>query len=71
MVKKSNTVHRCAECGYETAKWLGRCPECQAWGTLEERGSAKPAIARVAAGAPSAPARPIAEVDVEAARAKA
>ncbi|MGW7532894.1 DNA repair protein RadA [Amycolatopsis sp. NPDC054798] len=70
MVKKTSTVHRCAECGYETAKWVGRCPECQAWGTLEERGSAKPAIARVAAGAPSAPARPIAEVDVEAARAK-
>ncbi|WP_425386967.1 DNA repair protein RadA [Amycolatopsis benzoatilytica] len=70
-MKKTGTVHRCAECGYETAKWVGRCPECQAWGTLEERGSAKPAIARVAAGAPSAPARPIAEVDVEAARAKA
>ncbi|MET9261379.1 DNA repair protein RadA [Amycolatopsis sp. NPDC004079] len=71
MVKKTSTVHRCAECGYEAAKWVGRCPECHAWGTLEERGSAKPAIARVAAGAPSAPARPIAEVDVEAARAKA
>ncbi|WP_033294402.1 DNA repair protein RadA [Amycolatopsis jejuensis] len=71
MVKKTSTVHRCAECGYETPKWVGRCPECQAWGTLEERGNAKPAIARVAAGAPSAPARPIAEVDVEAARAKA
>jgi len=71
VVKKTGTVHRCAECGYEAAKWVGRCPECHAWGTLEERGSAKPAIARVAAGAPSAPARPIAEVDVEAARAKA
>ncbi|GAA3556261.1 DNA repair protein RadA [Amycolatopsis ultiminotia] len=70
MVKKTSTVHRCAECGYETAKWLGRCPECQAWGTLEERGTGKPAITRVAAGAPSAPARPIAEVDVEASRAK-
>ncbi|MBB4687852.1 DNA repair protein RadA [Amycolatopsis jiangsuensis] len=70
MVKKASTVHRCAECGYETAKWVGRCPECQAWGTLEERGTAKPAITRVAAGAPSAPARPIAEVDVETSRAK-
>ncbi|HEY2062447.1 DNA repair protein RadA [Amycolatopsis sp. NBC_01480] len=70
MVKKSSTVYRCAECGHEAAKWVGRCPECQAWGTLEERGGANPAIARVAAGAPSAPARPIAEVDVESARAK-
>ena len=70
MVKKSSIVYRCAECGHEAAKWVGRCPECQAWGTLEERGGANPAIARVAAGAPSAPARPIAEVDVESARAK-
>ncbi|SEP25601.1 DNA repair protein RadA [Amycolatopsis saalfeldensis] len=70
MVKKSSTVYRCAECGHEAAKWVGRCPECQAWGTLEERGGANPAITRVAAGAPSAPARPIAEVDVESARAK-
>ncbi|WP_326566705.1 DNA repair protein RadA [Amycolatopsis rhabdoformis] len=71
MVKKTSTVYRCAECGHEAAKWLGRCPECQAWGSLEERGGLKPAITRVAAGAPSAPARPIGEVDVETARAKA
>ncbi|WP_328604869.1 DNA repair protein RadA [Amycolatopsis sp. NBC_00345] len=70
MVKKSSTVYRCAECGHEAAKWVGRCAECQAWGTLEERGGGNPAITRVAAGAPSAPARPIAEVDVESARAK-
>ncbi|TVT55736.1 DNA repair protein RadA [Amycolatopsis cynarae] len=69
MVKKGIS-YRCAECGYEAAKWVGRCPECQAWGTVEERGDARPAIARVAAGAPSAPARPIAQVDLEAARAR-
>ncbi|MTD58748.1 DNA repair protein RadA [Amycolatopsis pithecellobii] len=70
MVKKGNS-YRCAECGHEAAKWVGRCPECQAWGTLEERGDARPAIARVAAGAPSAPARPIGQVDLESARARA
>ncbi|WP_410655799.1 DNA repair protein RadA [Amycolatopsis sp. lyj-112] len=69
MVKKGST-YRCGECGYAAPKWVGRCPECQAWGTIEERGDARPAIARVAAGAPSAPARPIGEVDVETARAK-
>jgi DNA repair protein RadA/Sms len=69
-VVKKGTSYRCAECGHEAAKWVGRCPECQAWGTIEERGDARPAIARVAAGAPSAPARPIGEVDVEAARAR-
>ncbi|HKS48505.1 MAG TPA: DNA repair protein RadA [Amycolatopsis sp.] len=67
---KKGISYRCAECGYEAAKWVGRCPECQAWGTIEERGDARPALARVAAGAPSAPARPIAQVDLEAARAR-
>lgn len=60
-------TYRCAECGHEVAKWVGRCPECQAWGTVEERGvSAAP---RFLAGAPSSEARPIAQVDVESARA--
>jgi len=62
--------YRCAECGNESAKWYGRCQECQAWGTLEEIGVPRAALARIAAGVPSAPARPIAEVDVEAARAR-
>ncbi|WP_326944884.1 DNA repair protein RadA [Amycolatopsis sp. NBC_01307] len=68
---KKGVNYRCAGCGYEAAKWLGRCPECQEWGSFAERGAAgKPAIQRVAAGAPSAPARPIGEVDVETARAR-
>ncbi|MGH3759728.1 DNA repair protein RadA [Actinophytocola sp.] len=62
--------YRCAECGHESVKWLGRCQECQAWGTLEEVGVPRAALAKIAAGAPSVPARPIAEVDVEAARAR-
>ena len=28
--------YRCAECGWSTAKWVGRCGECQAWGTVDE-----------------------------------
>ncbi|MCX7656512.1 MAG: DNA repair protein RadA [Treponemataceae bacterium] len=36
--KKSRTViFRCSVCGHEEPKWLGRCPECGAWNTLEER----------------------------------
>ena len=29
----------CAECGWTGAKWFGRCPECQAWGTVVENGA--------------------------------
>jgi DNA repair protein RadA/Sms len=70
VVKKGVNNYRCGECGYEVVKWVGRCPECQAWGTLEERGDSRPAIARIVAGAPNAPARPIGQVDIEAARAR-
>lgn len=68
--RASRPGYRCAECGNATAKWFGRCPECQAWGTLEEAGQPRAALARITAGAPAQPARPIAEVDVEAARAR-
>jgi len=54
---------RCSECGLETTRWVGRCPECQAWGTLAEVG-ARPGLT-VAAGPVSAPARPIGEVEGE------
>lgn len=33
---KSKVVYVCSECGYETAKWMGKCPSCNTWGTLEE-----------------------------------
>ncbi|HEV7907667.1 MAG TPA: DNA repair protein RadA [Pseudonocardiaceae bacterium] len=69
-VRTTRPTHRCAECGHEVAKWVGRCPECQAWGTIEERGAARSAFAAVVAGAPSSAARPIAEVDIESARAR-
>lgn len=36
MAKKSKTVYVCSNCGYETAKWLGKCPDCGEWASLEE-----------------------------------
>ena len=27
--------YRCSECGWTTVKWVGRCGECQAWGSAE------------------------------------
>ena len=33
---KKKTAYVCSECGYETVKWLGKCPACGQWGTLEE-----------------------------------
>ena len=33
---KSKTVFFCQNCGYESAKWLGKCPSCQEWNTFVE-----------------------------------
>ena len=33
---KSKEVFVCRECGYETPKWLGKCPSCGQWNTLEQ-----------------------------------
>ena len=37
---KSKTTYVCSACGYETPRWLGKCPECGSWNTLEEQESA-------------------------------
>lgn len=70
MTAKVKQSYKCSECGTTTVRWYGRCPECQAWGTLDEVGTAPVALRKVAAGAVSAPAKPIGQVDVEAARAR-
>ena len=36
MAKKVSTVFVCNECGYESSKWLGKCPSCNAWNTFVE-----------------------------------
>ena len=33
---KPKTIFACQECGAQSAKWLGRCPECGAWNSLVE-----------------------------------
>jgi DNA repair protein RadA/Sms len=43
---KPAVVFVCAECGAETHKWQGQCPQCTRWNTLEQR-----TVARRAAGA--------------------
>lgn len=32
----SSTVFFCKECGYESAKWLGKCPGCNSWNSFVE-----------------------------------
>ena len=34
---KTRSVYFCSACGFESARWLGRCPQCSAWNTFDER----------------------------------
>ena len=45
---KAKTVFYCTSCGNETPKWVGRCPACGQWNTLEEH-IEKPTAAKVSA----------------------
>ena len=57
---KGKPAYACSECGWTSARWIGRCGECQAWGTVAEVGA--PKAARITAGPVSSPAMPIAKV---------
>ncbi len=41
---KSKTNYVCSQCGYETPRWMGKCPDCGSWNTLEEQEIAPPAL---------------------------
>lgn len=36
MIGKGKVKYYCQECGYESLRWLGRCPECQKWNSFVE-----------------------------------
>lgn len=60
----STLAYRCTECGWTSAKWVGRCGECQQWGTVVETATTTGiAAASVTALAPTRAARPITEID--------
>ncbi len=55
----------CTECGYSSPKWLGKCPSCGAWNTLEEEELTLPATGRAAASRPPAmPAVPLSTLEL-------
>lgn len=66
--RKPSVTYRCTECGWTTAKWVGRCGECQAWGTVQEMGADQEHGRTRAAPTVAVPARPISQVDSSVAR---
>ena len=58
----NRAAYKCGECGWQAPKWVGRCGECQAWGTVDLIGG--PQLRQVSAGPVTVTARPIGEIDV-------
>jgi DNA repair protein RadA/Sms len=55
-VAKARSVYFCAACGFEAARWLGRCPQCQAWNSFDDRPITVPAQSAASTRARVAPA---------------
>ena len=66
MAKKKRTAYVCQDCGYDTVKWMGKCPGCGAWNTMVEEVLAPPTeeCRGVGTGNAERP-QPIAEIAVE------
>ncbi|MET7768132.1 DNA repair protein RadA [Nocardia sp. NPDC005366] len=69
---KTKPIFRCSACTHEVAKWVGKCPGCGAWGSVDEV-----AVAATPAGVParramlpSTAAAPISTIDSQVTRAR-
>ena len=64
-------AYQCDACGHQPPKWLGRCPECNEWGSIIESTLTGPVVSGrvVSSRIPSTPARPIATISAAPAKA--
>ena len=64
MAAKSKTVYVCRECGYESPKWMGKCPSCNNWSTLEEDVRMPVSAAKTVSAMPSSlSVKPLSQID--------
>ena len=66
MAAKVKKAYFCRECGYDTSKWLGKCPSCGAWNSFaEEVVAAQSSVPALVASRAIEPARPQKVQDIE------
>ena len=69
MAPKNKIVYVCSNCGFESAKWAGKCPDCGEWNTMEEAVKSAAAPKASVSAYPASPllARPqtIQEIDTQ------
>lgn len=64
--KKVSICYKCSNCGFVQPRWLGRCPECSSWNTLEECITDPNALSSVAPGQIASKVKPMPLSDVTA-----
>ncbi|MGM7647788.1 DNA repair protein RadA [Nocardia sp. JW2] len=68
---KTKAVFRCTSCSHEVSKWVGKCPDCGAWGTVNEVAvSASAAAPGRRAMLPSTAAAPLSQIDAKVTQAR-
>ncbi|MGF6887864.1 DNA repair protein RadA/Sms [Nocardia sp. GAS34] len=68
---KVKSLYRCSACSHEVAKWVGRCPGCGEWGSIDEMAAAPSGVsAGRRALLPSTAAAPISTIDSQTTRAR-
>lgn len=62
MAGKSKLMYQCSQCGYESPKWMGKCPECGEWNTMLEilKEPVSASLKSIAASTGSHVAKPVA-----------
>lgn len=60
---KLKKTYFCTACGYETPKWLGRCPVCSEWNTITEHVVAKESSSQRIASVPKAQPRKVQDIE--------
>ena len=66
VAKAAGTVYVCQNCGHQSRKWLGKCPECGEWNSfVEERARAAPKGEAARGGLRLQKAQPVAYGDIE------
>ncbi len=63
-MSKNPSIYECQSCGYASAKWLGRCPDCGSWNSFLE-GKPVAVVRKMARTAGASRATPLSEVSTE------
>ncbi|MDI9917479.1 DNA repair protein RadA [Rhodococcus sp. IEGM 1379] len=76
---KAKSNYRCSECKSVVPKWVGRCPDCDTWGSMSEVSVVAPVASRAGASLakagssavlPTTPATPLTQIDSKSTQAK-